>query len=184
MMNLLRGRGWMVAVVLGVLLATNAILGSRGTGSGRIHEDCCENEHAQVAAVESAEMCEHTDGAVCEQDKAVAVANEHEHGALCEHENENVKTVSSRAAGGYDAGAAQNVTQATFRVTGLMCTPCTDQVAGALKAVPGVTSAAVSLNPPVAKVSYDPNRASLAAMKAAVQQARHMHSGDTYALVD
>jgi copper chaperone len=59
----------------------------------------------------------------------------------------------------------------TLNVQGMTCGGCVASVTRVLKAVPGVTEAAVTLQPGVAKVTYDPARTQPAALRAAIEDA-------------
>jgi copper chaperone CopZ len=58
-----------------------------------------------------------------------------------------------------------------FNVQGMSCQGCVASVTRVLKAVPGVTDAAVTLNPGSAAVTYDPARTDVAAFAAAIADA-------------
>ena len=59
----------------------------------------------------------------------------------------------------------------TLNVQGMTCGGCVASVTRVLKAVPGVTEAAVTLQPGVATVTYDPARTQPAALRAAIEDA-------------
>jgi copper chaperone len=59
----------------------------------------------------------------------------------------------------------------TLKVEGMSCGGCVASVTRVLKAVPGVTEVVVTLEPPQAKVTYDPARANLARLASAVEDA-------------
>jgi copper chaperone len=59
----------------------------------------------------------------------------------------------------------------TLNVQGMTCGGCVASVTRVLKAVPGVTEAEVTLQPGVAKVTFDPARTQPAALCAAIQDA-------------
>jgi copper chaperone len=59
----------------------------------------------------------------------------------------------------------------TLNVQGMTCGGCVASVTRVLKAVPGVTEAAVTLQPGVANVTYDPARTQLTALRAAIEGA-------------
>jgi len=59
----------------------------------------------------------------------------------------------------------------TLNVQGMTCGGCVASVTRVLKAVPGVTEAAVTLSPGVAKVTFDPARTQPAALRAAIEGA-------------
>lgn len=61
--------------------------------------------------------------------------------------------------------------QATLAIGGMTCDNCRRHVEDALKGVPGVTAASVDLLFRRAKVTYDPQKASLEAMVKAVAEA-------------
>ena len=56
-------------------------------------------------------------------------------------------------------------------VTGMTCQGCVRSVKTVLESVPGVAAAEVSLERGEASVAFDPARASIAHLKAAVQEA-------------
>ena len=58
-----------------------------------------------------------------------------------------------------------------FKVKGMSCAGCSKGVENALKRVPGVVSAAVSLERAEASVEFDENKAALKDLKAAVVKA-------------
>lgn len=58
----------------------------------------------------------------------------------------------------------------TLAVRGMTCGHCVAAVKRALEAVPGVGSAAVTLTPPRARVSYDPSKASVESMMKATEE--------------
>ena len=58
-----------------------------------------------------------------------------------------------------------------LNVQGMTCGGCVASVTRVLKAVPGVTEAAVTLQPGVANVTYDPARTQPAALRAAIEDA-------------
>ena len=60
---------------------------------------------------------------------------------------------------------------ATFNVNGMTCQGCVASVTRVLKAVPGVSDVAVTLQPGAAKVTYDEARTALPALKAAIEDA-------------
>jgi len=59
----------------------------------------------------------------------------------------------------------------TLNVQGMTCGGCVASVTRVLKAVPGVAEAAVTLQPGVANVTYDPARTQPAALRAAIEGA-------------
>lgn len=59
----------------------------------------------------------------------------------------------------------------TLRIQGMTCANCQKHVGEALRSVPGVASANVDLAFHRASVTYDPEKATLADMEAAVEQA-------------
>jgi len=59
----------------------------------------------------------------------------------------------------------------TMNVQGMTCGGCVASVTRILKAVPGVTEVAVTLDPGAAKVTFDPARTGVPAMRAAVEDA-------------
>jgi len=58
-----------------------------------------------------------------------------------------------------------------LKVDGMTCGGCVRSVGNVLKAVPGVTSAEVSLEKSEAKVTFDPVVANLAALRKAIEDA-------------
>jgi copper chaperone len=58
-----------------------------------------------------------------------------------------------------------------LNVQGMTCGGCVASVTRVLKAVPGVSDVAVTLEPPVANVTFDPVRAQPAALRAAIEDA-------------
>ena len=60
---------------------------------------------------------------------------------------------------------------ATLNVTGMTCQGCVASVTRVLKAVPGVSDVAVTLQPGMAKVAYDERRTGLPVLKAAIEDA-------------
>lgn len=58
-----------------------------------------------------------------------------------------------------------------LKVDGMTCGGCVRSVANVLKAVPGVTSAEVSLDRSEAKVTFDPAVANQAALRKAIEDA-------------
>ena len=65
----------------------------------------------------------------------------------------------------------------TLNVQGMSCQGCVGSVTRVLKAVPGVTDVTVSLKPATASVVYDGTRTSVAALKAAVEDAGYGVAG-------
>ncbi len=59
----------------------------------------------------------------------------------------------------------------TMNVKGMTCGGCVASVTRVLRAVPGVTEVAVTLDPGAAKVSFDPARAAIPALRAAIEDA-------------
>ena len=59
----------------------------------------------------------------------------------------------------------------TMNVKGMTCGGCVASVTRVLKAVPGVTDVAVTLQPGAATVRFDPARTSEAALRTAVEEA-------------
>jgi len=57
----------------------------------------------------------------------------------------------------------------TLDIQGMSCGHCVAAVKKALSAVPGVLEVEVSLDPPRAKVAYDPSKATVKALSAAVE---------------
>jgi copper chaperone len=58
-----------------------------------------------------------------------------------------------------------------IRVEGMSCGGCVRNVAGVLKAMPGVEDVEVSLEAAEARVRFDPERVKVEAMRAAVENA-------------
>ena len=58
-----------------------------------------------------------------------------------------------------------------LKINGMTCQHCVMSVTKALKGVPGVSDAKVSLTPGQATVTYDPAKATLVGMKKAVEEA-------------
>ena len=58
-----------------------------------------------------------------------------------------------------------------LKVNGMTCGGCVRSVSNVLKAVPGVTSAEVSLEKSEAKVTFDPAVANQAALRKAIEDA-------------
>jgi copper chaperone len=59
----------------------------------------------------------------------------------------------------------------TLNVQGMTCGGCVASVTRVLKAVPGVSEVAVTLQPGVAKVTFDPARTQAPALRAAIEDA-------------
>ena len=59
----------------------------------------------------------------------------------------------------------------TLKIEGMTCGGCVASVTRVLKAVPGVADVKVQLAPGTAEVSYDPARAGVPALKAAIEDA-------------
>jgi copper chaperone len=59
----------------------------------------------------------------------------------------------------------------TLGVQGMTCGGCVASVTRVLRAVPGVTDVNVTLQPGAAKVTFDPARTGLPALKSAVEDA-------------
>jgi copper chaperone len=59
----------------------------------------------------------------------------------------------------------------TLNVQGMTCGGCVASVTRVLKAVPGVAEATVTLQPGVAKVTFDPGRTQPTALRAAIEGA-------------
>jgi copper chaperone len=59
----------------------------------------------------------------------------------------------------------------TLKVEGMSCGGCVASVTRVLKAVPGVADVKVQLSPGIAEVNYDPARAGVPALKAAIEGA-------------
>lgn len=59
----------------------------------------------------------------------------------------------------------------TLKVNGMSCGGCVASVTRVLRAVPGVETVAVALEPGTATVSFDPQRTSPPALKRAVEDA-------------
>ena len=58
-----------------------------------------------------------------------------------------------------------------LRIEGMTCTGCVNSVARVLGALPGVAQADVSLTKARAKVTYDPAKTGVEAMKQAIERA-------------
>lgn len=58
----------------------------------------------------------------------------------------------------------------TLKITGMTCGGCVSSVTNVLLAVPGVTSASVSLAEGAAKIVFDSSRTTLAQLKSAVSE--------------
>ena len=59
----------------------------------------------------------------------------------------------------------------TLNVQGMTCGGCVASVTRVLKAVPGVSEVAVTLEPGVANVTFDPARTQATALRAAIEDA-------------
>lgn len=59
----------------------------------------------------------------------------------------------------------------TMNVQGMTCGGCVASVTRVLQAVPGVTAVTVTRDPDAAKVTFDPARTGLPALRAAVEDA-------------
>ena len=59
----------------------------------------------------------------------------------------------------------------SMNVKGMTCGGCVASVTRVLKAVPGVAEVAVTLEPGAAKVSFDPARTAIPALRAAIEGA-------------
>ncbi len=59
----------------------------------------------------------------------------------------------------------------TLNVQGMTCGGCVASVTRVLKAVPGVSDVAVTLQPGAARVSFDPARTGAAALRTAIEDA-------------
>lgn len=59
----------------------------------------------------------------------------------------------------------------SLNVQGMTCGGCVASVTRVLKAVPGVAEAAVTLQPGVAKVTFDPARTGASALRSAIEGA-------------
>ena len=59
----------------------------------------------------------------------------------------------------------------TFQVSGMTCQGCARGLAKALKALPGVANAEVSLDAAEATVTFDPAHVSIAQLRAALEKA-------------
>ncbi|MBI4410523.1 MAG: heavy-metal-associated domain-containing protein [Gemmatimonadetes bacterium] len=70
-----------------------------------------------------------------------------------------------------EANSAKATATVEFEVEGIGCRNCANRVENALVQVEGVAEAHVTLEPPVATVSYDPQQASLEDLRAAVARA-------------
>ncbi len=64
-----------------------------------------------------------------------------------------------------------DVREMVLEVTGMTCAMCVKHVTQALRKVPGVSGATVTLTPPRALVRYDPGAASKETMVAAIRKA-------------
>ncbi len=64
-----------------------------------------------------------------------------------------------------------------MKVQGMTCNGCAATVARVLKGVPGVEQAEVTLQPPQAKVTFDPGKTNAAALKTAVEDAGYDVAG-------
>ena len=65
----------------------------------------------------------------------------------------------------------------TLKVNGMTCGGCVASVTRVLRVVPGVGEVAVALQPGTARVTYDPQRAALPALKRAVEDAGYEVEG-------
>jgi copper chaperone len=65
----------------------------------------------------------------------------------------------------------QTMESVTLNVQGMTCGGCVASVTRVLKAVPGVSEVAVTLQPGVASVTFDPARTKTAALRAAIEDA-------------
>ncbi len=65
----------------------------------------------------------------------------------------------------------------TLKVSGMTCNGCVASVTRVLKALPGVDAVAVTLTPGEAKVTFDPARTGLPALRAAIQDAGYDVAG-------
>ena len=59
----------------------------------------------------------------------------------------------------------------TFKVNGMTCQGCVASVTRVLKAVPGVSEVVVQLQPGSARVSFDPARTGIPALRSAIEAA-------------
>lgn len=59
----------------------------------------------------------------------------------------------------------------SLNVQGMTCGGCVASVTRVLRAVPGVEDVAVTLQPGVARVTFDPARATLGALRVAIEDA-------------
>ena len=59
----------------------------------------------------------------------------------------------------------------TLKVQGMTCGGCVASVTRVLKSVPGVSDVAVTLQPGVANVTFDPARTQAPALRAAIEDA-------------
>ena len=59
----------------------------------------------------------------------------------------------------------------TLNIRGMTCQGCVASVTRVLKAVPGVTDVAVTLQPGTARIAYDATRTTESALKAAIEDA-------------
>jgi copper chaperone len=58
-----------------------------------------------------------------------------------------------------------------LKIGGMSCSGCVSSVMRTLKAVPGVEDVAVTLEPGVAQVRFDPRQTSVPVLRAAVEEA-------------
>jgi copper chaperone len=65
----------------------------------------------------------------------------------------------------------------TIKVQGMSCGGCVASVTRALKTVPGVQDASVTLDPAEAKVAYDPARTAVPEIRAAIENAGYDVAG-------
>jgi len=65
----------------------------------------------------------------------------------------------------------------TLKVKGMTCNGCVAGVTRVLKAVPGVDDVAVTLSPGEAKISFDPGRTGVPALRAAIEGAGYDVTG-------
>jgi len=61
--------------------------------------------------------------------------------------------------------------QSVIKIGGMSCQGCVKNIQGVLSALPGVASADVSLEPPEARVSYDPLQLDRSRLLAAIEDA-------------
>lgn len=80
-------------------------------------------------------------------------------------------TVSALHDANVAAGYRSEMARARFKIEGITCASCVTEIETALRAIPGVRSAAVSVGTEEAVVEYVPSAADVAAIEAAVGSA-------------